>query len=259
MLPKELVIVPDWPAPACVQAFVTTRHGGVSAAPFNSLNLGDHVEDDPAAVRTNRQRVQQFAQSLSPTTELNPAIWLQQVHGVLVFDADQHVSPQQAVPVADAVTTAKQGQPITVMTADCLPVFFTNSQGSRVALAHAGWRGLCDGVLESTMACFAASDELMAWLGPAIGPAEFEVGAEVRAAFVAIDAAAEVAFKPVAAKPGHFLADIYALARLRLNKAGVTAIYGGNACTVAQSDEFFSFRRDGRTGRMASLMWLASE
>lgn len=259
MLPKDRVIFPDWPAPACVGAFVTTRQGGVSAAPFNSLNLGDHVEDDPVAVRTNRQRVQQFAQSLSPITELSPAIWLRQVHGVLVFDADQHVLPQHAVPEADAVTTATQGQPITVMTADCLPVFFTNSQGSRVAVAHAGWRGLCDGVLESTMACFAASDELMAWLGPAIGPTEFEVGAEVRAAFVAVDAAAESAFKAVAAKPGHFLADIYALARLRLNKAGVTAVYGGNACTVTQSDEFFSFRRDGRTGRMASLMWLASE
>lgn len=259
MLSKDLVILPDWPAPACVRALVTTRQGGVSEAPFDSLNLGDHVDDDLAAVRTNRQRVQQVAQSLSPTIELSPAIWLRQVHGVLVFDADQHALPQQDVPEADAVTTTKQGLPITVMTADCLPVFLTNRQGSRVAVAHAGWRGLCDGVLESTVACFSAADELMAWLGPAIGPTEFEVGAEVRAAFVAVDPAAEQAFKPVIAKPGHFLADIYALARLRLNKAGVTAVYGGNACTVTQSDEFFSFRRDGRTGRMASLIWRAPE
>jgi len=123
MLSKDLVIFPDWPAPARVQALVTTRQGGVSAAPFDSLNLGDHVDDDLAAVRTNRQRVQQFAQSLSLTIELSPAIWLRQVHGVLVFDADQCSSPQQGVPEADAVTTTKQGQPITVMTADCLPVF----------------------------------------------------------------------------------------------------------------------------------------
>jgi len=259
MLAKNTVIFPDWPAPVAVHALVTTRHGGVSVAPFDSLNLGDHVDDDPAAVHINRQRVQQFAQSLSPSTPLKPAVWLRQVHGVYVFDADQDRPLDQLVPEADAATTARFGQPVTVMTADCLPVFFSNSQGSRVAVAHAGWRGLCDGVLEATVACFAPSDELMAWLGPAIGPSAFEVGEDVRAAFMAVDASAVMAFTELAAKPGHFLADIYALARLRLNNVGVTAVYGGNACTVTQSDEFFSFRRDGRTGRMVSMIWLAPE
>ncbi|MDP1541323.1 MAG: peptidoglycan editing factor PgeF [Moraxellaceae bacterium] len=259
MLAKDSVIFPDWPAPVSVHALVTTRQGGVSVAPFNSLNLGDHVDDEPTAVRSNRERVQQLAQSLSPSTPLKPAVWLRQVHGVVVFDAGQNDLSEQSIPEADAATTAQFGQPVTVMTADCLPVFFTNRQGNQVAVAHAGWRGLCDGVLEATVACFAPSDELMAWLGPAIGPSAFEVGEDVRAAFVAVDASAVTAFNAIAAKPGHYLADIYALARLRLNNVGVTAVYGGNACTVTQSDEFFSFRRDGRTGRMVSLIWLAAE
>ncbi len=259
MLPKDQVIIPDWPAPATVKAFVTTRRGGVSQAPYDSLNLGDHVDDDARAVDINRQRVQALAQALTPDVTIRPALWLRQVHGVRVIDlAPGQLLPEQT-PEADAATTTQSGQPVTVMTADCLPVFFTNTQASRVAVAHAGWRGLCDGVLEATAACFSPTDELMAWLGPAIGPLAFEVGADVRNAFVAANAAAVDAFTEVSNKPGHFLADIYTLARQRLAAAGINAVYGGDACTVTQQNDFFSFRRDGRTGRMASLIWLASE
>lgn len=259
--PTLPLIRPDWPAPANVVAVCTTRLGGVSAAPFDSLNLGDHVGDDPAAVAANR------AALLSACPGLNAIGWLQQVHGVEVVSADAAHSV-----VADAQFTRTKGLGCAVMTADCLPVLFCDDRGTQVAAAHAGWRGLCAGVLEQTVATFPDPAHLLAWLGPAIGPTAFEVGAEVRVQFLAQSAAVDRAatancFRP-AIKAGHYLADIYALARLRLAAAGVTAIHCGESggenggesgeefCTVADPLRFYSYRRDGVTGRMASLIYL---
>ncbi|MCP1452476.1 MULTISPECIES: peptidoglycan editing factor PgeF [Pseudomonas] len=235
-------LTPDWPAPARVKACVTTRAGGVSLAPFDSLNLGDHVGDDPAAVAENRRRLtDQFA--------ITPA-WLQQVHGIAVVEAD----PAQ-VATADASWTDTPGIACTAMTADCLPVLFCNRAGTRVAAAHAGWRGLANGVLEATLDSLAVpADEILAWLGPAIGPQAFEVGPEVREVFIAQLPQAAQAFV-ASPNAGKFLADIYALARLRLAARGVTAVYGGGLCTVTDP-RFFSYRRNPRTGRFASLIWI---
>ncbi|MBL0845362.1 peptidoglycan editing factor PgeF [Pseudomonas mediterranea] len=235
-------LIPDWPAPARVKACVTTRAGGVSVAPFDSLNLGDHVDDDPEAVTENRRRLtDQFA--------IRPA-WLQQVHGIAVVEADP-----TRVATADASWTATPGIACTAMTADCLPVLFCNRAGTRVAAAHAGWRGLANGVLEATLDSLATpADEILAWLGPAIGPQAFEVGPEVREAFIAHLPQAVQAFVP-SHNAGKFLADIYALARLRLAGRGVSAVYGGGLCTVTDP-RFFSYRRSPRTGRFASLVWI---
>ncbi|MBT2340890.1 MULTISPECIES: peptidoglycan editing factor PgeF [Pseudomonas] len=235
-------LTPDWPAPDRVKACVTTRAGGVSQAPFDSLNLGNHVDDDPAAVAENRRRLtERFA--------IRPA-WLQQVHGIDVVEAD----PAQ-VATADASWTATPGIACTAMTADCLPVLFCNHAGTRVAAAHAGWRGLANGVLEATLDSLQApAGEVLVWLGPAIGPQAFEVGAEVREAFVAQLPQAARAFVP-GHNAGKFFADIYELARLRLAARGVTAVYGGGLCTVTDP-RFFSYRRNPRTGRFASLVWL---
>ena len=235
-------LMPDWPAPARVKACVTTREGGVSLAPFDSLNLGDHVGDDPSAVAENRRRLtDQFA--------ITPA-WLQQVHGIDVVEADP-----TRVATADASWCATPGIACTAMTADCLPVLFCNRAGTRVAAAHAGWRGLASSVLEATLDSLALpADETLVWLGPAIGPQAFEVGPEVREAFIAQHTDAERAFQP-SHNAGKFLADIYALARLRLAERGITAVYGGGLCTVSDP-RFFSYRRNARTGRFASLIWL---
>ncbi|AYC35139.1 peptidoglycan editing factor PgeF [Pseudomonas cavernae] len=235
-------LIPDWPAPAKVRACVTTRAGGVSQAPFDSFNLGDHVEDQAAAVGENRRR-------LTVQLGCRPA-WLRQVHGVQVAHAD----PAQ-VAAADASWTATPGIACTVLTADCLPVLFCDRAGTRVAAAHAGWRGLAGGVLETTLEALALpADEVLVWLGPAIGPAAFEVGAEVRDAFVASHPQATAAFRP-SANPGRHMADIYQLARIRLAARGVTAVYGGGFCTV-HDPRFYSYRRAARTGRFASLIWL---
>lgn len=236
-------IIPDWPAPANVRALQTTRKGGVSPAPWDGFNLGDHVGDDPAHVVANRGQLSRHLPS-------DPA-WLRQVHGIVVVDAGS--SPESAQ--ADASFTRIPGRVCAVMTADCLPVLFCDRAGSVVAAAHAGWRGLLAGVLEAAVAEMRVpADEVMAWLGPAIGPQAFEVGDEVRAAFVARDAAASAAF--VARSEGKWLADICQLARQRLAAAGVTAVFGGDRCTVSEPETFFSYRRDGITGRMASLVWL---
>lgn len=236
-------LIPDWPAPAAVKACVTTRAGGVSLAPFDSLNLGDHVEDDPDAVAENRRR-------LTEHFLMQPA-WLQQVHGIAVAHADPTV-----VATADASWTATPGIACAAMTADCLPVLFCDRAGTRVAAAHAGWRGLAAGVLEATLDTLAVDPaEVMVWLGPAIGPQAFEVGPEVRDVFVAQLAQAAEAFVP-SANAGKFMADIYRLARLRLAACGVTAVYGGGLCTVTDP-RFFSYRRAPRTGRFASLIWLS--
>jgi YfiH family protein len=235
-------LIPDWPAPARVKACVTTREGGVSLAPFDSLNLGDPVGDEPAAVAENRRR-------LTDRFAMRPA-WLQQVHGIDVVEAD----PAE-VAVADASWSATPGIACAAMTADCLPVLFCNYAGTHVAAAHAGWRGLANGVLEATLDRLQVpAEEILAWLGPAIGPQAFEVGPEVREVFVAQLPEAQQAFMPNH-NAGKYLADIYALARLRLAARGVTAVYGGGLCTVTDP-RFFSYRRNPRTGRFASLIWL---
>ncbi len=235
-------LIPDWPAPAGVKACVTTRAGGVSLAPFDSLNLGDHVDDNPAHVAENRRR-------LTDRFAIQPA-WLQQVHGIVVAHADPTV-----VATADASWTDTPGIACAAMTADCLPVLFCDRAGTRVAAAHAGWRGLAAGVLEATLDCLAVeSSQVLAWLGPAIGPQAFEVGPEVREAFMALHPESDQAFAP-SHNAGKYLADIYQLARIRLAARGVTAVFGGGFCTVTDP-RFFSYRRAPRTGRFASLIWL---
>ncbi len=238
-------IIPDWPAPANVHAYTTTRHGGVSLAPYSAFNLGDHVGDIADDVAANRAQLQH---------RLNlPAAprWLNQVHGTQIVNA----ALAAAGCAADGSYAIEAGVVCVVLTADCLPVLLCNHEGSKVAAAHAGWRGLANGVIETTLAGLAAPPEsLMAWLGPAIGPQAFEVGAEVREIFMAHDPQAADAFKP--APGGRWLADIYLLARQRLARQGVTAVYGGGECTFTDPQRFYSFRRDTITGRMASLIWL---
>ncbi|RLJ62852.1 peptidoglycan editing factor PgeF [Sulfurisoma sediminicola] len=235
-------IVPDWPAPPRVRALVTTRAGGVSGEPYASLNLGDHVGDDPAAVAKNRA----ILRCRLPAEPL----WLRQVHGTRCVLAEASTPGVEA----DASVSFRPAAVCAVLTADCLPVLLCDVGGTVVAAVHAGWRGLAAGVIESAVAAMHRSnDELMAWLGPAIGPAVFEVGDEVRAAFVAQDAAAG-AFVPHGA--GKWLCDIYELARQRLAVLGVGSVDGGGLCTASAADRFYSYRRDGATGRMASLIWL---
>ena len=235
-------LIPDWPAPAGIRACVTTRAGGVSLAPFDSFNLGDHVDDDPSAVAHNRQR-------LTHIFDVQPA-WLSQVHGVVVAPAN----PEQIVE-ADASWTATPGIACTVMTADCLPALFCDRAGTRVAAAHAGWRGLAAGVLEAAAHSLNVEPgDILVWLGPAIGPAVFEVGGEVRDVFIDDMLQAAAAFVP-SVNEGRYMADIYALARLRLARYGITAVYGGGFCTVTDP-RFYSYRRSPRTGRFASLVWI---
>lgn len=243
MLNESDLIYPDWPAPANVRTIQTTRKGGRSVAPYDSLNLGTHTDDNPLVVEANRQLLNRFV----PTEPL----WLQQVHGIEVVDA----AVASCLPEADASFSRVAGPVCTVMTADCLPVLFCDDAGTVVGAAHAGWRGLLDGVIEATVAGMKApSTSLMAWLGPAIGPQAFEVGAEVHDAFTAHDAQAASAF--TAKSADKWLADIYQLARQRLNKLGIERIYGGDLCTYSDAGRFFSYRRDGQTGRMATMIWL---
>ncbi len=236
-------LVPDWPARASVRAAMTTRSGGVSKGPYASLNLANHVGDDVVAVAENRRRLRD---ALSLPTEPR---WLDQVHG-----HDVALLPQLPAS-ADAAVAFEPGRVAAVLVADCLPVFLASRAGDRVGLAHAGWRGLAAGVVEATVAALATDpSELIAWLGPAIGPAAFEVGGEVREAFTATQPESAADFRPAG---GRFFADLPALARRRLAACGVTEVYGGGLCTVADPARFFSYRRDGRTGRMAALIWLA--
>lgn len=230
--------------PVGVCAAQTTRQGGVSQGPWHSLNLATHTGDDPSAVEENRCQ-------LTACLELpRPPQWLQQVHGTRVVAAEQAMHDS----CADAVVARHPGWVCAVQTADCLPVLFCSKDASVVAAAHAGWRGLCAGVLEATITAMAVTpSQIMAWLGPAIGPEAFEVGPEVREAFCAEDAASAAAFRR--GSGDRYWADIYHLARLRLTRTGVTRIYGGGACTYTQSEEFFSYRRTPVCGRMASLIW----
>jgi len=237
-------LVPDWPAPRRVGAAFSLRSGGTSTGPYASLNVGAHVGDAPMAVADNRVRLRK---SLGLPAE---PLWLEQVHGATVARFE---GPER--PVADAAVAFEAGQVCAVMVADCLPVLLADRAGSCVGIAHAGWRGLAAGVIEATVAALPARpDSLMAWLGPAIGPAAFEVGAEVRERFVAVDPAAQAEFRP--GRGDRWWADLYGLARRRLAGAGITAVHGGEFCTVSDPARFFSYRRDGLTGRMAALVWL---
>ncbi|HEY6095636.1 MAG TPA: peptidoglycan editing factor PgeF [Gallionellaceae bacterium] len=239
----EHCIIPDWPAPPNVKSLQTTRQGGLSQPPYDSFNLGTHVGDNPLVVNRNRML-------LAPLMPSEP-VWMNQVHGVHVVDAG-HAG---CAPQGDASVSVHSGAVCVVMTADCLPVLLCDEQGTVVGAAHAGWRGLCDGVIEATVqAMNVPTATLMAWLGPAIGPAAFEVGDEVRAAFVAHQPEAAGAF--VAGVPGKWLADIFMLARLRLQALGVTRIHGGGVCTYSDAERFYSYRRDGVTGRMGTFIWL---
>jgi YfiH family protein len=245
---------PDWPAPAGVRALSTFRSGGASAAPYASLNLGNHVGDAAAAVAENRRRL------AAATGVPGEPAWLAQVHGTRVSDLDGPESPQDTGPggnlaASDASFTRQPGRVCAILTADCLPVVLTAESGGLVAAAHAGWRGLAGGVIEATVRALKVPPEgLMAWLGPAIGPQHFEVGGEVRDALLAGDLGAAAAFVPNAR--GRFLADLAALVRRRLTALGVARIYGGRECTFADPGRYFSHRRDGVTGRQATLIWL---
>jgi polyphenol oxidase len=247
------LIVPDWTdAPVNVGALSTTRRGGTSLAPYDDgaggggLNLGSHVGDDLEAVRQNRA-------SLRSLVPKEPA-WLTQVHGARVLDAAVTAN----APEADASIATRSGVVCVIQTADCLPVLFCDVNGRVVGAAHAGWRGLAGGVLQHTIARMrdAGAGEIMAWLGPAIGPQRFEVGQEVYDTFVGRDPAMATAFAPLGNQTGKYLADIYALARMALRNEGVDRIFGGDFCTVIEKGLFYSYRRDKVTGRMASLIWL---
>ncbi|MGA7750215.1 MAG: peptidoglycan editing factor PgeF [Gallionella sp.] len=267
----EHLIIPDWPAPKNVRALQTTRLGGISSAPYNSLNLGDHVGDAPLSVARNRM----LLNILLPSEP----VWLEQVHGIRVANADM----AGCLPQADACIARHRDAVCVVMTADCLPLLLCDPQGSVVGAAHAGWKGLAAGVVEATVqAMDVAPQNLMAWLGPAISQPAFEVGAEVRDTFVDADPQAAAAFTPsplkgeggvtndlavVVGQPRQMAgssiregkkwsADLYALTRLRLNALGITRIYGGGYCTYRERERFFSYRRDGVTGRMGTFIWL---
>lgn len=238
----------DWPAPPGVVAFTTLRHGaGGSAPPFDSFNLGARCGDEPDAVIANRAALSTLAGSPGAPH------WLRQVHGTGVIRV---ADAPTAEPEADAVVTDTPGSVLAILTADCLPVVFAADDGSEVAAAHAGWRGLAAGVLEATVAAMRMPPaRLRAWLGPAAGPKAYEVGDEVRDVFLAHDPEAASAFAP--SRPGHWRIDLYALARMRLRRAGLApdAVHGGSLCTISDPSRFYSHRRDARTGRMATLVW----
>ena len=237
-------ILPDWPAPARVRGLVTTRAGGASNGPYASLNLGSRSGDDPDAVRQNRARLRELLPG-------DPR-WLRQVHGSNVVDAGAAGGEFEA----DACIARAAGVVCAVLVADCMPVLIADAAGRAVGVAHAGWRGLAHGVIERTLDAIGGEPEaLLAWLGPAIGPRVYEIGEEVRAAFLAADPAAESAFR--ATRPGHWRLDLYAIARQRLAARGVRHVYGGDFCTYSESDRFFSYRRERVSGRMAALIWLA--
>ncbi|KDD79916.1 peptidoglycan editing factor PgeF [Glaesserella parasuis] len=239
-------ILPTWSVPDFVHAFTTTREGGVSQAPFDSLNLGDHVTDDLQSVQTNREILQE--QGNLPHFPL----YLTQTHSTRVL----RLPYEQNDIEADAVYTNQANQVCLVMTADCLPVLFCSKDGKEIAAAHAGWRGLCDGVLEATVAEFECEPEnICVWLGPAIGPTAFQVGEDVIEQFCAFDPQAREAFVADEYMSSKFLGNLYQIARQRLNKLGITEIAGGDYCTYCDAEQFFSYRRDKVTGRMATLIW----
>ena len=245
----------QWGAPENIKTMITNRHGGFSQPPFNGLNLGLHVGDDPVTVQKNRDALK----TLLP----NEPIWLNQVHGTQVVDADEYGSGSgSGVPSADASVTTTPGRVLAIMTADCLPVLLASRDGKVVGAAHAGWRGLAAGVIEQTVALMRSKQSngekaqagILAYLGPAIGPHAFEVGSEVRDIFMAQNSASAACFEQLQEK-GKYLADIYGLACLRLNALGIEHIEGGGECTL-QNPDYFSYRRDQQTGRMGSFIWI---
>ena len=250
------VVTPTWPASSQVGAFCSTRMGGVSQAPFDSLNLGRYVDDAPAAVSENRARIQ----TLLPAQP----VWLKQVHGAQVWDADQR-GPVGVIE-ADASVTSNANTVLTIMAADCLPVLFASQDGTVIGAAHAGWRGLLAGVLENTIDAMQVkmgqgnAGHYLAWLGPAIGPSAFEVGEEVRTAYMDFAQAQRLpppadAFVAISNRPGKYWANLYLLARQRLASKGIQQIYGGEFCTFQDQKLFFSHRRDGQSGRFAAFIW----
>lgn len=249
---EPVFIIPDWPVPASVRAAITTRAGGVSHLEYASFNLASHVGDSAEAVATNREIL---AESLQLPEQ---PVWLMQVHGVDVLRHDGETLPGSSHEY-DACYSNQPGKVCAVLTADCLPVLFSSLDGTEVAAAHAGWRGLVDGVLATTLEQFMClRSDIMAWLGPAIGPESFEVGADVYGRFLSqwhIYGEKDVADCFVPHGKDRWLCNIYRLARLQLRALGVTAVYGGGEDTCADWQRFYSFRRDGDTGRMASLVW----
>lgn len=243
-------LLPDWPAPAHVVAATTYRHQGTSQPPFDSWNLASHVGDDDKAVAHNRNLL---IERLALPTE---PVWLDQVHGNQIIQLP--ASPMNETPCADGSYSRQPGAVCGVLTADCLPVLITNRDGTQVAAVHAGWRGLAAGIIQQAVAQFTGSrEEILVWLGPAIGPKAFEVGEEVRQIFIDQLPACQSAFL---AQGNHkFLADIYQIARQLLESIDVSAVYGGNRCTYTETDAFFSYRRDRQTGRMASLIWMKTD
>jgi YfiH family protein len=239
-------IVPQWPVPGQVRALATTRAGGSSNDPYSSFNIGMAVGDEPAAVAANRAVLRSFLPA--------EPCWLKQVHGTRVIEAggDQRDAPAEA----DASVTRAPGVVLAIQSADCLPVLLAEREGRIIAAAHAGWRGLCDGVIENAVRSMGVpGGSIVAWLGPAIGSVSYEVGEDVYRAFVDQDEEAEAAFV-ARLSPGKYLMDLYALARQRLARLGVADVHGGGYCTLRESGRFFSYRRDGQTGRMATLLWL---
>lgn len=243
-------IRPNWPAPDSIRALTTTRCGGVSCAPFDNFNLGDHVGDVAGDVATNRQRLIHAAKLPSQP------VWLKQVHSTIAIELSPTIPPsnQQVAPTADASFTLSPNVVCCVMTADCIPLLLCAPKTGEIAAVHAGWRGLRDGVIEETVTAMRASgDELMAWIGPSIQQANYEIGEEVRDQFMAVDSQAHLAFKPKT--NGKWLGDMVKICAQRLQKLSIPGIYGGQLCTFAQKQQFFSYRRDGQTGRMATLIW----
>ncbi|KIP77703.1 polyphenol oxidase [Vibrio harveyi] len=237
-------VIPNWPAPKNVKAFSSTRVGGFSSAPYQGLNLGAHVGDELSLVEKNREWLAQ--QANMPTAP----IWLNQTHSTVVTQVS---TPTLQVLDADGIYTSSSNVICSAMTADCLPVLLTNMQGTQVAAVHAGWRGLANGIIENALELF--SGEAMAWLGPAIGPKAFEVGEDVLQAFMDFDSQAHQAFTPRDVE-GKWLADMSKLATQRLNKLGVTQVFDSGLCTFQDKDDFYSYRRDGVTGRQATFIWI---
>ena len=250
-------IRPAWSAPSTIHTLVTTRQGGISSPPYDTLNLGDQAGDDLARVIANRQAIRKYLPA--------EPIWLKQTHSIQVSTPDSRAQSASKPFEADAAVTNVAGEVLAILTADCLPVLLSNADGTVIGAAHAGWRGLCDGVLENTvgeilkLAPQSSATDLIAWMGPAIGPESFEVGEDVVGRFQECGLHdMNHCFLPIPNKPGKYLADIYQLARDRLNTVGVNSIFGGGLCTVLDQEQFFSYRRDGVTGRFASLIWISS-
>ncbi len=251
----SVIYLSDWPVPHHISACYTLRTGGVSQPPYDSFNLGQHVNDDPNNVVHNRQLLQQQLQQQTPSAL--KIVWLQQAHGVNVLNLDEQDFFSGEVSesaIADASVSSIANRVCSVMTADCLPIFFCDAEGTKVAVAHAGWRGLAQGILQHTVLHFPEPQNILVYLGPAISQAAFEVGDDVRDAFLNINPLLGDCFSEQSADK--WLADLYDLARYLLMQLGVQNIYGGDRCTYNESKDFFSYRRDGVTGRMANMIWI---